>query len=134
MKEDGKRPREICAVKKGYGMAVGDMRPIEGATLYSVLSKLPKMVPPTLEDNRQKQSAFQAKFQSIKELIQTSSVPFFVQKANPECTIDLDQTCLDEEDKKPTQIKISNWAPPGTNHASIEIRIFWWLEKHFLKI
>lgn len=123
MKEDGKRPREICAVKKGYGMAIGDMRPIEGATLYSVLSKLPKMMPCTLEESRQRQSAYQAKFHSIKDLIQTSSVPFFVKNINPECTIDLDQTCLDE-DEKPIQIKISNWAPPGTHHASISFSCF----------
>jgi hypothetical protein len=62
MKEDGKRPREICAVKKGYGMALGDMRPIEGATLYSVLSKLPKIVPRTLDESRNKQSSYQSKF------------------------------------------------------------------------
>lgn len=44
LKEDGKRPRDICAVKKGYGMGIGAMYPIEGATLYSVLSKLPRHV------------------------------------------------------------------------------------------
>ena len=118
MKEDGKRPREICAVKKGYGMAIGDMRPIEGATLYSVLSKLPKVVPSTLEDNKQKQAAYQAKYHSIKDLIQTSSVPFFVSSVNQEsCNIDMDFSVLDE-DEKPVQIKLTNWTTSSEHENS----------------
>lgn len=116
--DDTKRPREICAVKKGYGMGLGDLRPIEGVTLYSVLSKLPKVVPHTLEENKQLQSEYQLKFHSIKDLIQTSSVPFFVSNVNAEsCSIDLDMTCLDA-DEKPLQIKISNWATSSNQENS----------------
>lgn len=47
--EEGVKESDICPVKKGYGMSVCDMRPIEGASLYSVLGKLPKVLPETLE-------------------------------------------------------------------------------------
>lgn len=47
--EEGVKESDICSVKKGYGMSVCDMRPIDGASLYSVLGKLPKVLPETLE-------------------------------------------------------------------------------------
>lgn len=58
----------------------------------------------------------QAKFHSIKDLIQTSSVPFFVKQVDAECSIDIDMSVLDE-DEKPLQIKLSNWSSPGMQHV-----------------
>ncbi len=46
--DDGKRDKDICPVKKGYGMGIASMYPIDGATLYSVLNRLHKMMPDTL--------------------------------------------------------------------------------------
>jgi hypothetical protein len=59
MTDDGKRAREICPVKKGYGMSISAMRPVEGASLYSILDKLHKTVLPTLEMTRTRQSDWQ---------------------------------------------------------------------------
>jgi hypothetical protein len=46
------KPRDICPVKKGYGMGVVSISPIVGASLYSVADKLSKIIPTTLDENR----------------------------------------------------------------------------------
>ena len=109
-KEDGKRDREICPVKKGYGMSAAALRPLEGATLYSVLDKLPKTVCPTLEKCRARQTEWQVQFSSIKDLIQTNVLPFFVARVNADLTIDMDAKTMGD-DGKPTQICLHNWVP-----------------------
>ena len=60
------KPRDICPVKKGYGMSVVSMNPFNGASLYSVADKIGKIIPATLDESRAKQMAWQAKFHSIK--------------------------------------------------------------------
>jgi hypothetical protein len=54
--------RDICPVKKGYGMSVCALRPMEGATLYSILDNLHKTVLPTLEMTRSRQTEWQVLF------------------------------------------------------------------------
>ena len=105
-------------------MSVVEMHPMEGASLYSVLSRLPRILPATLDENRQRQSSYQAKFHSIKDLIQTQSLPFFVKSVGPDTVVDLDTTTLDA-DSKPTQIKLSNWVPEGLHcdNAAIDISV-----------
>jgi hypothetical protein len=46
------KPRDICPVKKGYGMGVVSISPIVGASLHSVVDKLSKVIPTTLDENR----------------------------------------------------------------------------------
>ena len=46
-REDGKEC-DICPVKKGYGMGLNAIGLIPNATLYSVLDKLPRMLPQTM--------------------------------------------------------------------------------------
>lgn len=116
--DEGVAEEHICPVKKGYGMSVVEMHPLEGASLYSVLSKLPRVIPSTLAENRQRQQSYSAKFQSLKKLIQTESVPFFVQRVGHDTLIDLDTTVLDEEQKNPVQIKLSNWIPRDNETTS----------------
>jgi hypothetical protein len=110
-KEDGKRDREICPVKKGYGMSVSGMRPLEGATLYSVMDKLPRTLSCTLEKSRAKQSEWQGQFPSIKDLIQTNALPFFVSKVNPDVSIDMDSRSISLEDGHVQQICLQGWVP-----------------------
>ncbi len=56
------KPRDICPVKKGYGMSVVSMNPFNCASLYSVADKIGKIIPATLDESRAKQMAWQAKF------------------------------------------------------------------------
>ena len=124
MKPCGKRPREVCPVKKGYGMGLSGKRPLQNATLYSVLDKLPKTIMPTLEKSRTRQSDWQAQFQSIKDLIQTNAVPFFVQRVNPDVSIDLDpnnQRCSPSSadgsgSSRLPQICLTGWIPQVLSH------------------
>ena len=112
--DDGKRSREICPVKKGYGMAVSCIRPLEGATMYSVASKLPCTLQSSMEKARIVQADYQHRFPSIKDLIQTSALPFFVKKVNPDVCVDADAKSVGE-DGRHTQITLQNWACPGNS-------------------
>ena len=53
------KPREICPVKKGYGMGINSISIYEGATPYSLLDKLGKVLPGTLDAMKAKQQAWQ---------------------------------------------------------------------------
>ena len=114
--------KDLCPVKRGYGMSVVEIRPIEGASLYSALAKLPKVLPETLKENQQRQLALQARYKWIENVIQTSSLPFFIKAVGPESVVDLDTATLDAEEN-PTQIKISNWVPEGMSAENTPIDI-----------
>lgn len=102
--ENGKRDRDICAVKRGYGMAINEMHPIEGASLYSVLSKLPRVIPASLQENCGRAAGYLSRYHSIENVIQKDSLPFFVASASPDTVIDLDAATLDG-DEQPTQAR-----------------------------
>jgi hypothetical protein len=106
------KPRDICPVKKGYGMGVVSINPITGASMYSVADKLPRVIPGTLEETKAKQQAWQSRFHSIKDLIQTQSVPFFVGAVGTDASFDLDER--PELANEPQQLCVSRWCPvPG---------------------
>ncbi len=106
------KPRDICPVKKGYGMGVVSINPITGATLYSVADKLPRVIPKTLDETRAKQQAWQSWFHSIKDLIQTQSVPFFVGTVGTDASFDVDER--PELASEPKQLCVSRWCSvPG---------------------
>lgn len=92
-------------------MSVSGMRPLEGATLYSVMDKLPRTLSCTLEKSRAKQSEWQGQFPSIKDLIQTNALPFFVSKVNPDVSIDMDSRSISLEDGHVQQICLQGWVP-----------------------
>lgn len=107
------KPRDICPVKKGYGMSVVSLNLISGASLYSVTDKLLKTMSPTLDECRAKQQAWQSKFHSIKDLIQAQSVPFFVKRVSTEATIDLDER-PELLGNDPAQLCVTRWcSTPG---------------------
>ena len=133
-RDDGKRDRDICPVKKGYGIGINAMSVLQGVSLYSVLDKLGKVLPPTLDASKAKQQAWQvsscncfcsnfctcidpcllsqSKFHSIKDLIQTDKVPFLVKKVSPRTNVDLDERPEVSSDAK--QLRLSQWSP---NHS-----------------
>jgi hypothetical protein len=115
------KPRDICPVKKGYGMGVVSMNPITGASLYSVRDKLCRVIPSTLEDNRNRQQALQSKYHSIKDLIQTQSVPFFVKTVSKDACFEVDER--PEMASEPRQIMLSNWCsvPGGDRGNCVDI-------------
>lgn len=53
------KPREICPVKKGYGMGISGIGVYEGVSPYSVLDKLGRVLPSTLDAMKAKQQAWQ---------------------------------------------------------------------------
>lgn len=86
----GKKDREICPVKKGYGMGVGGICVYEGVSLYSMVDRIRKALPCTLDESRTKLQAWQSKFHSIQNLLQTDRGPFFVREASTTTSVDLD--------------------------------------------
>ena len=55
------KPRDICPVKKGYGMGVSGINVYENVSPYSVLDKLGKILPGTLDAMKAKQQAWQVR-------------------------------------------------------------------------
>lgn len=58
------KPREICPVKKGYGLGISGLGIYEGVSPYSVLDKLGKVLPSTLDAMKAKQQAWQVLYSS----------------------------------------------------------------------
>lgn len=93
-------------------MGISGMGIYEGVSPYSVLDKLGKVLPGTLDAMKAKQQAWQvcimfpsvvifpyqlltsrtqSKFASIKDLLQTDKVAFFVHRASTETNVDVDE-------------------------------------------
>ena len=109
-------------MKKGYGMAVTCIRPLEGATMYSVMGKLPGTLQSSLEQARVLQTDYQHRFPSIKDLIQTSALPFFVGRVNADVSVDADAKSVGE-DGSPTQITLQNWSCTNSGDSGMPMDI-----------
>ena len=112
------KPREICPVKKGYGMGVTAVTPLGGASLHSALRMLSKVLPPSLDDSKAKQQAWQSKFASLKKIIKTDKVPFYVSAVSQSATVDLDER--PEMANEPPQVKLSGWCADAENSKGVE--------------
>ena len=53
------KPREICPVKKGYGMGISGISVYDNVSPYSVLDKLGRILPGTLDEVKTRQQAWQ---------------------------------------------------------------------------
>lgn len=112
----GKRDREICPVKKGYGLGISSMVPLENASMYSIMDKLSRTLHPTLDKCRMKHMDWQTQLHSIKDLIQTNSLPFYIKKVSADVSIDLDPSASGAE----SQICLSGCLPQVILQAHVQ--------------
>ena len=121
VKDNGKpvKEKDISPVMKGYGMGVSSIRPLEGATLYSVLDKLPKLMLPTLDKSRSRQTDWQNQFSSITKLVETNAVSFFIKRVNPEVSIEVDAKFSGAA----SQISLFGWVPPEARSSYDDSKI-----------
>ena len=56
------KPREICPVKKGYGMGISGINVYDNVSPYSVLDKLGRVLPGTLDEVKTRQQMWQVCF------------------------------------------------------------------------
>lgn len=109
-------PVELSPVAKGYGMGINGIKLLEGATLHSVADSLGVVLPCTLDACKARQQEWQNRFHSIRDVIQTERVPFFVKSVNVAATVDVDDSMAMANE--PEQIKLSNWCcNPGQPEA-----------------
>jgi hypothetical protein len=70
--------REICPVKKGYGMGISSMKPMVHS-LYSFQDELKAILCASATDSTDKQRTFEECNKSINQMISQQNVPFLVQ-------------------------------------------------------
>lgn len=108
------KPREICAPKKGYGMGLDMIKPFKGVSWYSVMQDLKIILPTSLDASKALQQGWQGKYESIKNMISTSSGPFLVSVCK-DATLQLDER--PEMANEPKQIRLGQWAADACPEA-----------------
>jgi hypothetical protein len=104
------KAREICPVKKGYGMGISSMKPM-AQSLYSFQDELRYILKASPSDATDKQRGFEENNKPINQMISQQNVPFLVQKFGPDTHI-----VWDADHKL---IKITNWGESGEDPIDI---------------
>lgn len=102
--------RDICPVKKGYGLAITGMKPLM-QSLYSFQNELCLTVPASASLSSEVQRKFEECNKPINQLISQQNVPFLVQVFNPE-------TYVTHIPGSQT-VQLSNWGDSGEDPIDI---------------
>ena len=107
---DSASRREVCPVKKGYGMGISAMKPMLHS-LYSFQDELRSILCVSATDSTEKQRSFEERNKSINQMISQQNVPFLVQSFSSETHITWDTTNK--------LVKIVNWGEAGEDPIDI---------------
>lgn len=104
------KARDVCPVKKGYGMGISAMKPLLH-TLYSFQEELLATLCASPGDSTDKQRLFGENNKAINQMISQQNVPFLVQKFGSDTHISWD---TDNQ-----LVKIVNWGEAGEEPIDI---------------
>jgi hypothetical protein len=102
--------REICPVKKGYGMGISAMKPMLHS-LYSFQDELRSVLCASANESTDKQRVFEESNKSINQMISQQNVPFLVQKFGSDTHITWDASNK--------LVKLVNWGDAGEDPIDI---------------
>lgn len=87
--------KDVCPVKKGYGIAPSKFSTVNGS-LYSILDKIPKCLASSYFEIQDKAKSFVDMYAPISQCLQTTQLPFVVEDVSRESTfaIQVPDCCL----------------------------------------